>query len=85
MVNQSATTLLLRKPAVLAARGKSNSQLYRDIQSGLFTKPVEIGPNSSAWPSYEVEAINRAVIAGKSDEEIRKLVSELHLKRKEGA
>ncbi|MBK7000964.1 MAG: AlpA family phage regulatory protein [Rhodoferax sp.] len=57
--------------------------MYGAIRAGLFTKPVNIGPRSVGWPDYEVEAINKARIAGQSDEQIRELVKRLHAKRAE--
>jgi predicted DNA-binding transcriptional regulator AlpA len=41
---------------VCAATGNSRVQLWRDIQNGRVPAPIEIGPNSLAWPSAEIEA-----------------------------
>lgn len=60
---------------------RSNTSIYNAIRTGLFTKPVSIGQRAKAWPDYEVKAIVRARIAGKSDDEIRELVKRLHEKR----
>lgn len=60
---------------------KSHASIYNAIKEGLFTKPVPIGHRSVGWPDYEVKAINAARIAGKSEAEIRELVSRLHAKR----
>ena len=76
---------MLRKPEVLKARGRGHAAHYNDIASGLMTTGVRISSQSVAWPDYEVDAINRARIAGKSDDEVRHLVVELHAKRKVGA
>ncbi len=73
---------ILRLPTVLSARGRSKSAHYLDIQEGLFTTPVYIGARAVGWPSNEVNAINEARIAGKSDVEIRALVSQLEVARK---
>lgn len=70
-----------RLRAVLKFRGKSRTSHYRDVRSGLYTKPVHIGANSIAWPESEVEALNAARIAGKTDDEIREMVSKLHAQR----
>jgi prophage regulatory protein len=51
------------------------------VRAGMFTKPVQIGPRSVGWPSEEVQAINAARIAGKSDADIKALVNRLHAKR----
>lgn len=72
---------LYRRPIVEQATGKSRSTIYREIKKGLFTKPVSIGGYCVAWPANEIEAINKARIAGKSDDDIRKLVIELEAAR----
>lgn len=75
---------ILRMPAVKAETGhRSHASIYTAIKAGTFTKPVPIGERSVGWPDYEVKAINTARIAGKSDTEIRELVSRLHANRAE--
>ena len=76
------THTILRLPAVKAKTGNSRSTHYLRIAQGLFTKPVSLGPRAVGWPSSEVEAINAARIAGKSDVEIRELVVQLEAARK---
>jgi prophage regulatory protein len=44
--------------------------------------PVRIRGRATAWPAYELDALNRAEIAGASDDEIRALVRELLARRK---
>jgi prophage regulatory protein len=68
---------LYRRSIVEQAIGKSRSTIYREIKKGLFTKPVSIGGERVAWPANEIQAINQARIAGKSDDEIKLLVIEL--------
>lgn len=79
--NNQTPVQLVRRPLVTALTGKSRSTLYRDIKRGLFTKPINIGGDRVAWASNEIQAINQARIAGKSDEEIRLLVMELESAR----
>ncbi len=79
------TNSIFRLPTVLHERGRSRSSHYLDIQQGLFTRPVQIGLRAVGWPSTEVEALNAARIAGKTDEEIRALVIKLEAARKGGA
>lgn len=75
---------ILRMPAVKAETGhRSHASIYNAIRDGLFTTGVAIGQRSKGWPSEEVQAINAARIAGKSEAEIRELVKRLHAKRAE--
>ena len=78
----SSAVQLLRRPLVQQLTGDSRTTIYRKIKRGLLTTPVQIGGDRVAWPSNEVEAINQARIAGKSDDEIKKLVEELHAARR---
>lgn len=80
----SAVTLL-RLPAVLKARGRSRSTHYADIKLGLFTPPVKLGDNCVGWPEAEVIALNRATIAGASQDDIRALVGQLVASRRGGS
>lgn len=73
---------ILRLPAVKAEMGhRSDASVYNAIRAGLFPVGVKIGQRARGWPSNEVEAINAARIAGKSDDELKELVSRLHAKR----
>ena len=75
---------ILRMPAVKAETGhRFHASIYTAIKAGLFTTGVAIGQRSVGWPSDEVQAINAARIAGKSETEIRELVNRLHAKRTE--
>lgn len=76
------TNTILRLPAILRERGRSRSAHYLDIQQGLFTRPVPIGARAVGWPSNELSALNAARISGKSEDEIRDLVTQLELARK---
>ena len=60
---------------------RSTASIYNNIRDGLWTKPVSIGQRSVGWPSDEVEAINKARIAGANDDQLRQLVMQLHAKR----
>lgn len=63
---------------VLEYRHRSRSSHFRDIKNGLCTTSIKVGPNSAVWLRNELETLRSAVIAGKSEDEIRLLVSELH-------
>jgi prophage regulatory protein len=63
------TLVVLRKPAVLAATGGSNSTLYVKISNGLFPKPMKLDPKRRAvvWLADEVAAFQkRAIEAAKA-------------------
>src|SRR5580658_196814 len=55
---------VLRKPAVLAATGWSNSSLYEKIKAGKFPKPSKLDPDGRpvVWFSDEVEAFQKRAI-----------------------
>ncbi len=73
---------MLRMPMVKGKAGhRSDASIYNAIRDGLFTTGVAIGKRAKAWPDYEIDAINAARIAGKSDAEIRELVKALHAQR----
>jgi len=60
----------------------SRSTIYLRIEEGLFPKPVSLGGRAVGWPANEVETLNAARIAGKSNEEVRELVVALETARK---
>jgi prophage regulatory protein len=75
---------ILRMPAVKAETGhRSHASIYNAIRAGTFTKPVQIGQRAVGWPSEEVQAINLARVAGKSESQLKELVNRLHAKRAE--
>jgi prophage regulatory protein len=76
--------LILRLPEVKRRRGfRADASVYNEVREGLFTTGVAISQRSKGWPDYEVDAINAARVAGKSNQDIRSLVQMLHAKRGE--
>jgi prophage regulatory protein len=73
---------ILRFPDVKAATGYPRSSIYWRIHKGLFPPPVRLGESTVGWPASEIEAINKARMAGKTDDEVRALVERLLLSRK---
>jgi prophage regulatory protein len=71
------TPTILRLPAIKATTGLSRSTIYLRISQGLMPRPISLGGRAVGLPSHEVSAINLARIAGKSDGEIRELVTQL--------
>ena len=78
-------TTIFRLPSFKSESGLSRSTIYLRIAQGLWTKQVSLGPRCVGWPAHEVEALNAARVAGKSDEEIRALVVKLEAARKAAA
>lgn len=75
---------ILRKPEVKTENGwRSDASVSSAVRAGLLTKPVPLGRRSVGWPDYEVKAITAARIAGKSDADIKALVTRLHERRTE--
>ena len=86
MFNKAITVLnmddkLLRIKAISKLSGNSRSTIYLRQLQGLWPKPVRLGPRMVAWPASEVQAINDARIAGKTDEEIKVLVKTIEKNR----
>jgi prophage regulatory protein len=75
-------TTILRLPAVRTETGLARSTIYARIKQGLWPKPVRLGTRAVGWPGCEVEAMNSARIAGKTDAEIRSLVLNLEADRR---
>jgi prophage regulatory protein len=73
---------IMRMAGVKFESGLSRSTIYLRIAQGLWTKPVSLGARAVGWPSDEVDTLNAARISGKTDEEIRALVTNLESARK---
>ncbi len=73
---------IIRRKLVESRTGYSRSTIYLKKSEGLFPSPVKIGANSVGWLEHEINAIIAARVAGKSDDEIKVLVSELEAARK---
>jgi prophage regulatory protein len=81
---QAADAICLQRlPQTLATTGLKRSALFARVESGLFTRPVKLGPKLIAWPAHETQAIVRAYVAGASEAQIAALVKALHRKRTE--
>ena len=68
---------LIRLRGVIGLTGSSRSDHYGKIRDGLMVPPIEIGARARAYPEHEIQAIIAARIAGRSNGEIRALVSRL--------
>jgi prophage regulatory protein len=73
---------LIRRPWDTGFTPFKRATTYARIQDRTFPPPVKIG-RMSAWIDRELTAVNEAIIAGKSDDEIRQLVADLVAQRTE--
>ena len=74
---------LMRRPKLEDRTGLKKSMTHDLMDKGLMPKPIRIGERAVAWIESEVDAIVAARIAGKSDDEIRKLVKALTVNRQQ--
>jgi len=72
---------ILRRPEVEAATGLRRSSLYRHISEGLWPHPVSLGGRCVGWPASEVAIVVAARISGKTEAEIRLLVTTMEAGR----
>ena len=75
---------ILRRPQVETMTGLKRAAIYMRIAAGLLPQPVKVGSRVSGWPAREITAVNEAIIAGKTDAEIRTLVRDLVAQRTAG-
>ena len=74
---------ILRTPVAILASGEGRSSFYAKARDGLMVKPFKLGKRASAVLATEIAALNQARAAGKSDDEIRALVTRLEAARQE--
>ena len=84
MTFNSSACVLWRRKHVQAVTGLSRSSIYLRITQGLLPSPVALGARAVGWPQAEIEAVNRARIAGHGDAAIRTLVTALVAERTAG-
>jgi prophage regulatory protein len=72
---------ILKLTEVCQVTGNSRSKIYAEANAGLFPAPIKTGMRASGWIAREVDAVNRARVAGWTDEEIRGLVTRLKAAR----
>ena len=80
-LSQETALTILRRKQVEYRTGYSRSTIYLRVSQGLWTRQVSLGARSVGWPAAEVDELNAARIAGKTDDEIRELVRVLEKNR----
>lgn len=82
MTNTKSAFRVLRNKETLSLLGISNTTFYRRIKDGLLPPPFNLGCRAVGWLEHEIEKVIAARVAGKTDEEVKTLVSELVAARK---
>lgn len=70
-------------PKRAAETGNNPCTVWRHIRAGLLPPPVKISENTTRIARFELDAIDRARLAGADDDAIRELVKKLVAARKE--
>ena len=73
---------IMKLTETLPLRGIGRSAHYLEVKKGVWTPPVRCGCRGAGWPEPEVKILSGARIAGKSDEDMREIVSDLLEARK---
>lgn len=68
---------ILRKPEVLTKTGLPRSTFHSRINAGLMPPPIPLGARAVGFLSTEIDAVLNAMIAGKTQEQIKELVASL--------
>ena len=82
--SDSFACAIKRRTYLEAVTGFSRSTIYLRISQGLLPPSVPLGARAVGWPQAEIEAINRARVAGVNDEALRALVHRLVAERTAG-
>lgn len=64
-------------------RGQSRPHIWRLVKQGDLPKPVKLSAGCTRWPAHEIEAIDRARLAGANDADIRKLIADMYAARRQ--
>lgn len=62
---------------VAERRGTSRVSTWRQSRAGLLPPPVKLSTNCTRWAAHEIDAVDRARLAGADDAAIRALVLKL--------
>lgn len=66
-----------RRPEVLTRTGFSKTTLQTRINAGIFVPPISLGERAVGFVCGEVTAMIKAMVAGRSKEELKEIVSAL--------
>jgi prophage regulatory protein len=81
----SYQTKILRKAEVIQMTGISNTGLWERTKTGIFPTKIPLGRRSIGYYEHEILAVLNAYAAGRTEEQIKELVTLMIAKRKEQA
>lgn len=88
MAQQNFTTTpiqYLRINEVIKICGLPKSSFYEKVKLGLMPPPISLGLRAVAWVNFEIDAVNKALLAGATKDEIKALVVKLVEQRQQAA
>ena len=75
----------LRINEVIKICGLPKSSFYEKVKLGLMPPAVSLGQRAVAWVNFEIDAVNKALLAGATEDEIKALVVKLVEQRQQAA
>jgi len=76
-MSQQIQYRISRRPDVLSQFGFSNTSLHGRLKAGLMPPSIQLGPRAVGWVQGELDAVLAAMVAGRSDQQLRDLVASL--------
>ncbi len=77
----SNPTNFIRMPRTKQKTGLSNGAVYHHMQQGMLPSSIRIGTKAVAWIESEIDAVMKARIERRTDDEVRELVKKLEADR----
>jgi prophage regulatory protein len=82
-MNQQQPVRIIRIAEARNLCGLCKSSFYDRVKNGLFPPAINLGGRAVGWVESEIKFVINAMIAGKSEGEIKTLIIELTQKRQE--
>jgi prophage regulatory protein len=76
---------ILRKADVIIMTGLSNTVIFERTKDGRFPPSISLGGRAVGYFEHEIAALLTALAAGRSNEQVRKLMNLMVAKRKQSA
>ena len=83
MNTQQTMHKIIRLDEAKEILGLSKSSFYNRIKEGALPSPINLGGRAVGWVEQEISVILNAMIAGRSQTDIKSLVTDLTNKRQE--